>query len=107
MRLRPALGKVLRPVPSKEGLKRYKEFHGKAPKQVKPFAFPIPKDLICLASPEFITYISDKLNGGGTGKVEKFRHKFDKSTLLFTNEKGNMLIIMGPKLKVTRRGIVG
>ena len=75
--------------------------------KITEYQFKIPKDLICLASPEYITYISDKLNGGGTGRVEKFKHKFDKSTMLFTNESGTMLIIMGPKLRVTKRGIVG
>lgn len=92
---------------NRTAIKKYKQFHGRRPyckltKNIKDF-----NTLVYLAQPEFLTYISDKINGGGTGRKEYFKHKFSKSTKLYCTPDGKMLIIMGSNMKVTPRGIVG
>ena len=66
-----------------------------------------PKDLICIARPEKISYYSDKINGGGDGKPCVYDHRFSAKTLLYTDPNGTFLVIAGPNLRVTQRGIVG
>jgi hypothetical protein len=93
--------------PTPQAIKRYKAFHGKTPSRFRPVNKKMPTILVEIARPEFITYFSDKLNGGGDGKLNAFKHKFHKSTKLYSSPDGKMLVIMGPKLNVTNRGIVG
>lgn len=66
-----------------------------------------PTELICIARPEFISYYSDKFNGGGDGRLNAFKHRFGAKIKLYTDPEGTFLLIAGPGLKINRRGIVG
>ena len=50
-----------------------------------------------------ILYESDKLNGGGTGKKELFRHDFSPGAMAYGA--GEFLVIVGPKIKVDASGV--
>lgn len=93
---------------SSKAKRRYKSFTGREPDD-KPVTKVVktPSELICIARPEFITYFSSKLNGGGDGTLNKFKHRFGAKIKLYTNPEGTFLLIAGPGLKVTPRGIVG
>lgn len=93
--------------PTKKAGKRWQKFTGRMPGEYTQSAVKTPTELICIAIPEFLTYYSKKLNGGGTGKLEAFKHRFGKSTKLYTNPEGTFVLITGPNLRVTSRGIVG
>lgn len=95
------------PTPSKRARKKYQKFVGKKPAYVKITEKTCPNELICIAIPEYLTYYSNKFNGGGNGETQKFIHRLGAKLKLYTNPEGNMLVITGPGLKVTRRGIVG
>lgn len=93
--------------PSKAALSRYQAFHGKKyPTKVQSTFFHVPENLILLGRAVDITYESDKLNGGGTGRKELFRHAFSRSSMLYTDEKGKQLYILGPALTVKSPGII-
>jgi len=94
-------------MPSKQAIRKYEQFHGKTPRTVTTMEIKDLNTFIYLADPEIITYASNKINGGGNGKRTYFKHKFNKSTKLYCSPDGKMLIIKGPKLKVTSRGIIG
>jgi hypothetical protein len=66
-----------------------------------------PGELICIAKPTSISYYSDKINGGGDGKLAIYDHRFSAKTLLYTDPAGTFLVIAGPNLRITQRGIVG
>jgi hypothetical protein len=93
--------------PSKKSRKRYKIFTGKEPGDAETRKVKTPSELICIARVELITYYSSKLNGGGDGTMQGFKHRFGAKTKLYTNPEGTFLLIAGPGLKVTPRGIVG
>lgn len=93
--------------PSKKARKRYKSFTGKEPGKAVTRNRKSPSELICIARAEIITYYSDKLNGGGDGILRGFKHRFGPKIQLYTNPEGTYLLIAGPGLKVTPRGIVG
>jgi hypothetical protein len=92
---------------NRAGFKKYRQFHGKQPYAVTRRKVSGFNTLVRLASPELITYRSSKINGGGTGRPEYFKHKFSKSTQMYCTPDGKMLIIMGPNLRVNDRGIIG
>lgn len=94
-------------MPSPKAKKRYKSFTGRDVEASKEKRVKTPSELICIARPEFITYYSNKLNGGGDGTLQKFKHRFGAKIKLYTNPEGTFLLIAGPGLKVTPRGIVG
>lgn len=96
----------MKKVPAK-AMAKYKAFHGKAPSRLTKRKALDLSVLVELASPEFITYKSTKKNGGGNGKVNFFKHKFDKKTKIYSSMDGHALVILGPKVKVTNRGIHG
>ena len=84
----------------------YKKFHGHPVREKQEVQWQDPEKLVFLGEAIEIIYRSDKVNGGGDGKPNSFRHKFDKGTMLLTNETGRYLIIVGERLHVTDRGIV-
>lgn len=93
--------------PSHRAKRRYKAFTGKEPGKAEIQDKKAPSELICIARPEFLTYYSSKLNGGGDGTLQKFKHRFGAKIKLYTNPEGTILVLAGPGLKVTPRGIVG
>lgn len=92
----------------KKSAKRYKTFTGypgeEPPKVTRKKT---PKEWVAIAKPLFIAYNSSKINGGGDGTLQGFKHRFGAQIQLYTNPEGTMLLIAGPGLKVTSRGIVG
>lgn len=93
-------------MPVKQAIKRFEAFHGKRASTISKRVIDFD-GLVNLATPELITYKSDKKNGGGNGKPVFFKHKFSKSTRMFCSPDGRMLVIMGPQFKVNSRGLVG
>jgi len=88
--------------------KRFKIFTGHNPEKIASVKkLRLPKDLICIARPEKISYYSDKLNGGGDGKLSLYLHRFGANIKLYTDPDGTFLVIAGPNLRITQRGIVG
>ena len=86
---------------------RYKDFHGRAStKSARALLKPI-RELVYLADAEYITYKSNKKNGGGDGTPQKFVHKFGKKIGIYTNPEGTILLIAGVGMHITDRGIVG
>lgn len=91
---------------SKQQLKKYREFHGHEPRFVEEYGFNIPKKLIILGKAVAIEYKTDKINGGGDGKMAVYRHKFDTPCYVCMDETGKrQLYVIGSKLKVTKAGI--
>lgn len=92
---------------SKKSKSRYKAFTGREAEAATVKRVKTPSELICIARPEFLTYYSSKLNGGGNGSLQAFKHRFGAQIRIYTNPEGTFVLIAGPGLKVTRRGIVG
>jgi len=92
---------------SNKAYNKYKAFHGKRPLEAEVKEIEFGNELICIGKADCIGYISNKLNGGGTGKNEAFLHRFKKNVKLYCTKDGKKLIIMGGRLNVTNRGIVG
>ena len=85
---------------------KYTMFHGKQPHEIRPVKFHVPKNFILLGEAVAIEYKCKKINGGGTGRVETFRHVFETSPILCMDEKAKgQLYILGDKVKVTKEGI--
>jgi hypothetical protein len=93
--------------PNPASVAKYKAFHGRNPREFKRFGPSLPQEWIFLARAEGLQYISNKLNGGGTGRTEAFTHRFGAQIRVFTDPTGSFLLISGPGLRVTSRGIVG
>jgi len=91
--------------PSKKSLSRYRAFHGHNPRKTANLPTPDVSELIFLANPEILTYVSDKFNGGGDGTEKFYQHRFGTRAKIFCNPSGTVLIITG--IKVTHRGIQG
>lgn len=85
----------------------FRDFHGKEPSYITETQLPDLTFLPEVARPEIITYFSNKMNGGGDGKMRGFKHDFHRTTRAYTDSTGRVLIIMGPKFRVTKRGLVG
>ena len=60
----------------KKAVKKYKAFHGHDPRFSKDWDFKVPKNLVILGKAVAIEYETDKLNGGGDGKMFTYRHEF-------------------------------
>lgn len=83
----------------------HKKFHGR-PAKAKRSGYVPPKALVALGQAVEIIYASDKKKGGGNGRVQYFRHKFETPVTLCADEKGKkQLYLLGKRLKVTSRGI--
>lgn len=53
-----------------------------------------------------IVYETDKLHGGGDGKMAEYIHEFETPVGVFMDETGKkQLYILGHALKITNRGI--
>ena len=63
----------------------------------------IPQEWDDLGAAESILYESDKINGGGTGLPELFRHEFSHGAKAY--RAGDFLAIVGPRIKVDAAGI--
>lgn len=92
---------------SKKAKKRFKSFTGHEPGEAIIKKKKTPSELICIARPEILTYYSSKINGGGNGTLQGFKHRFGAKTRIYTDPEGTFILIAGPGLKVTPRGIVG
>ena len=85
---------------------KYRMFHGKAPQRQSEVDFHVPKQLVYLGEAVAVEYKCRKVNGGGTGKTEVFRHEFESPVKLCMDERsGRQLYIIGNKLIVTEAGI--
>jgi hypothetical protein len=82
--------------------KMYKDFHAFDSTKRTPIELDLKGDLVYLGQAVDIAYNSDKWDK--TAKT--YRHDFSKNTTLLTNANGNILIIIGSKLKVKPQGIV-
>lgn len=87
--------------------RRYKTFTGKTPEKAEVANKKSPRDWVRIAKVLHLAYNSSKLNGGGDGTMQGFTHRFGAKIHLYTDPDGKYLLIAGPGLKVTRRGIVG
>ena len=84
----------------------FRMFHGKTPKAVQPATFYDPKSLIHLGRAVAIVYETDKLHGGGDGKICEYIHDFETEVHLFMDERrGKQLYLIGNRLTVTKAGI--
>ena len=85
----------------------YRKFHGKPPKKVYRRKFGDPKVLVYLGEAILIEYVTNKINGGGDGKMAIYVHKFKKGAKLYTDEEGKgQLYILGSAIRVQKAGIV-
>ena len=84
----------------------FRRFHGRPAARVQVGGFYDPKSLIYLGQAVAIVYKSDKLHGGGDGKMADYMHEFETPAALFMDERaGKQLYILGPQIKVTTHGI--
>lgn len=108
----PLKGKVERinPGPTAaemEHARRIREaFQGERVDEVTRVPAPDPSVLVLLGPAVQIRYLSDKRNGGGDGTEAIYVHDFEPGNILATDQTGKFLYILGPKLKVTDRGIM-
>jgi hypothetical protein len=93
--------------PSKKAKRRFAAFTGRDPGAATIKQKKTPSELICIARAEILTYYSNKFNGGGDGTVQGFKHRFGAKIRLYTDPEGTFLLLAGPGLRVTPRGIVG
>lgn len=92
--------------PKKRSFKRYLSFHGKRVRGIAQRMFHVPENLILLGRAHQIVYVTDKINGGGDGKIAEYIHTFETPVNLYMDETGKkQLYLMGQKLKVTSHGI--
>jgi hypothetical protein len=92
---------------SAQGERRYKAFHGRPPRFRKRIAINPIRELVLLGDAVEIVYRSNKLHGGGDGKLAEYEHKFARGTKLYCTPDGkHVLLIHGPKLKVEEPGII-
>jgi hypothetical protein len=86
--------------------KAYDSFHGHRARFKAKVSFTPPKGFVLLGQAVAVEYRTDKLNGGGDGKMAVYRHKFDKGAILLMDQsKKRQLYIMGDRIKVTDAGI--
>lgn len=84
-------------------------FHGKPATKATRVSFVDPTEFVVLGRAVAIEYECDKVNGAPThvaGKKATYRHKLGKGALLVTDQTKRTLYIIGPKTRVTARGIV-
>lgn len=90
----------------KKAARLFRRFNGRAPTKQEIGGFYVPESLIFLGRAVAIVYESDKVNGGGVGKLDRFIHEFESPCALFMDERaGKQLYILGPEIKVTKSGI--
>ena len=90
----------------KAALSMYHKFHGRQPRRITRKNFRVPEALICLGDAVDITYKCDKVNGGGDGRVARYKHKFGRGDKLYVDPRGKQLYILGGRMRVNSRGIV-
>lgn len=89
--------------------KVHKLFHGKPATKARSVDFVDPETLIVLGRAVAIEYECDKINGAPAsvaGRKATYRHKLGVGDLLCTDQTKRKLYIIGPRLRVTSRGIV-
>ena len=90
-------------------IKAYQRFHWRKPAKVDEVKLPDginAKYLIKLGDVDEIMYCTDG-DSERTKISDLWKHSFNKKPVVCTTPKGDVLIIMGAKLKVTPRGIEG
>ena len=86
--------------------RKYEMFHGKKARKVTTTDFHVPKYLIYLGEAHAIEYRSNKLNGGGDGRLTIYTHRIETKCALYMDERcQKQLYLIGDKIKVTSRGI--
>ena len=89
------------------GERMYSRFHGHSPDGITEVEWEAePESLVVLGRAVAIEYECDKSNGGGDGTLATYRHELHRDDLLLTDAQGRMLVVIGPRLRVTERGIV-
>jgi len=64
---------------------------------------PLPREWTDNGEAVAILYESDKVNGGGTGEPELFRHEFDPGARVYAS--GEIIAIVGDKITVDASGV--
>lgn len=91
--------------PEEKALELYETFTGREARFSEEIQIPSEWENFGVA--KSILYRSDKLNGGGTGKPDLFRHRFPLGNIVqISPENGEWLRIYGPRLVIEDRGIV-
>ncbi len=89
------------------GEKRYRAFHGHGVRKRRVLRVNPIRELVELGEAVEIVYRSDKLHGGGDGKLAEYEHKFARGTKLYCTPDGkHVLMIHGPRLRVSEPGII-
>lgn len=87
-------------------LKNFEKFHGYPSTGKSRANFHVPKKLVELGRAVAVIYESDKLNGGGDGKMAEYIHEFETPCFLLMDETARgQLYILGNSLKITKNGI--
>jgi hypothetical protein len=108
----PLKGKVVRVNPGptdleiKNAIRIYEDFHGREVDDAREIEKPDPSTLVLLGPAVQIRYLSNKKNGGGDGTEAIYVHDFEPGNILATDQTRKKLYVLGPKLKVTDRGIM-
>lgn len=90
----------------RESLELVEAFDGYEPaRQWSPLALPGPDDWQAIGAAESIMYESGKINGGGVGKNDLYRHEFAAGALAY-RAPGGWFCVVGPKIRTESRGIV-
>ena len=86
--------------------RKFEQFHGRPSRRVSSLDFHLPKNLVLLGEAVAVEYRTNKLNGGGDGKMAVYRHEFETPVILCMDERaGKQLYIVGPQIIVDEEGI--
>lgn len=66
----------------------FQAFHGKMPGNREVTPFYDPAELITLGRAVAVVYETNKRNGGGDGRLNRFIHEFETPAGLFMDERG-------------------
>jgi len=91
--------------PTPQAMADFSTFHGKEATSVSGVV--IPDGWQYIGEAKSVLYWSSKLNGGGNGRPNLFRHRFDANTIAHrSTENPGWIRIFGESLYVDDRGIV-
>lgn len=91
--------------PTDQAFRDYHTFHGFDGFAVSSVL--IPDNWIRVGAVRSVLYVSDKVNGGGDGTINRFRHVFNSGTVAYISEENpDWMKVEGESLFVDERGIV-
>lgn len=90
----------------RDSLELVRDFDGYEPaREWSPLSVPGPDDWQEIGAADSIMYESGKINGGGVGNRDLYRHEFAAGALAY-RAPGGWFCVVGPKIRVSSRGIV-